>query len=242
MDTKKTLLLASNSPRRRELIGLLGIPFNSSAADVDESTLPNEAPADYVLRLAEAKAKACCPHPSLPPKGEETSSLPLRGRAERGGTVVIGSDTAVVYAGAILGKPKDASDAVSMLKELRGQTHQVYTAVALYEPESGQVLTELSISDVPMRAYSDAELEAYVKTGDPLDKAGAYAIQNAEFHPVEKFDGCYASVMGLPLCHLTRSLQKMGYTPETNVPAQCQATLAYDCSIHNAILRDENLE
>ena len=91
-----------------------------------------------------------------------------------------------------------------------------------------------------MRDYTDAELEAYVASGDPLDKAGAYAIQNAGFHPVEKFDGCYASVMGLPLCHLARSLKKMGLTPETDVPAQCQATLAYDCSIYDAILRDEN--
>jgi len=100
----------------------------------------------------------------------------------------------------------------------------------------------LSVSDVPMRAYSDVELEAYVQTGDPLDKAGGYAIQNAEFHPVEKFDGCFASVMGLPLCHLTRSLKKMGLSPETNVPDLCQATLAYDCSIYNAVLRDDTLE
>ena len=234
MKTNKKILLASNSPRRRELLALIGFPYQSSSADVDESILPNEAPADYVLRLAEAKARACCEQPSpsalTSPSGDSQREREL---------VVIGSDTAVVDAGEILGKPKDERDAVSMLKQLRGRTHQVYTAVALFNPESDQVITELSISDVPMRDYTDAELEAYVQTGDPLDKAGAYAIQNAEFHPVENFSSCYASVMGLPLCHLARSFPKMGLEPETDVPAQCQATLAYDCSIYNAVLNEK---
>ena len=199
------------------------------SADVDESIRPDEDPADYVLRLAEAKARACCDRPSPPALSQREREL-----------IVIGSDTAVVDDRDILGKPKDASDAESMLRQLRGRVHQVYTAIALFDPESDQVITELSVTDVPMRDYTDAELEAYVASGDPLDKAGAYAIQNAGFHPVEKFDGCYASVMGLPLCHLTRSLKKMGLTPETDVPAQCQTTLAYDCSIYDAILRDEN--
>ncbi len=226
MEKITNLLLASNSPRRRELLGLLGFSFDSSSADVDESILPNERPADYVLRLAEAKARACA----------ESGTEKCAGR------LVIGSDTAVVDAGEILGKPRDESDAVSMLKQLRGRTHQVYTAVALYDPKSDQALTELSISDVPMRNYSDAELDAYVQTGDPLDKAGAYAIQNAEFHPVENFDACYASVMGLPLCHVARSLTKIGLTPDADVPALCQETLAYDCSIYKVVLHDEKIE
>lgn len=226
MEVDKKILLASNSPRRRELIGLLGFSFNSMSADVDESILSKEKPADYVLRLAEAKARACAES----------------GNGKCTGQVVVGSDTAVVDAGEILGKPKDASDAVSMLKQLRGRVHQVYTAIALFDPESVLVRTELSVTDVPMRNYGDAEIEAYVQTGDPLDKAGAYAIQSTDFHPVENFAGCYASVMGLPLCHLARSLRKMGQAPETDVPGLCQTTLAYDCSIYNAILRDENLE
>ncbi len=156
--------------------------------------------------------------------------------------MVIGSDTAVVDGSEILGKPRDASEAQLMLRTLRGRTHQVYTAIALFDPESDQVLTDLSISDVPMRAYSDAEIDAYVASGDPLDKAGAYAIQNAEFHPVENFAACYASVMGLPLCHLARALKKMGTPPETNVPAQCQATLAYDCPVYKTIIHAENPE
>jgi len=226
MKINKNLLLASNSPRRRELLALIGFPYQSNSADVDESILPNEAPADYVLRLAEAKARACAES----------------GNGKCSGHIVIGSDTAVVDAGEILGKPRDESDAVSMLRQLRGRTHQVYTAVALFDPENYQVLTELSISDVPMRDYSDSELDAYVQTGDPLDKAGAYAIQNVDFHPVESFSGCYASVMGLPLCHVARSLQKMGLKPEADVPTLCQATLLYDCSIYNAVLHDEKFE
>lgn len=220
----KELLLASQSPRRRELVGLLGFPFSSIAADVDERILANETPADYVLRLAEAKARACAKHENGTCSGQ----------------IVIGSDTAVVDAGAILGKPKDEREAEVMLRQLRGRTHQVYTAIALFDSASDQVITELSISDVPMRAYSDAELEAYVASGDPLDKAGAYAIQNADFHPVERFAGCYASVMGLPLCHLARSLRTMGAAPKTHVPAQCQAALAYDCPVYQTILCDEN--
>ena len=223
MKMNKKILLASNSPRRRELLALIGFPYQSSSADVDESILPNEKPADYVLRLAEAKARACA----------------TSGTEKCAGQLVIGSDTAVVDDGEILGKPKDERDAVFMLKQLRGRTHQVCTAVALFNPESDQVITELSISDVPMRDYSDAELEAYVQTGDPLDKAGAYAIQNAEFHPVENFNSCYASVMGLPLCHLARSFPKMGLEPETDVPALCQVTIAYDCSIYNAVLNEK---
>ena len=238
MNEKKSLLLASNSPRRRELLAFSGIPFTVAAADVDESILSNEKPADYVVRLAEVKARACCPHPNLPPRGEGTSPLSLRERAGGEGKIVIGSDTAVVDAGEILGKPRDESDAESMLRQLRGRTHQVYTAIALFDVERGRLLSELSISDVPMRDYSDAELEAYVQTGDPLDKAGAYAIQNGEFHPVENFSGCYAGVMGLPMCHVARNFKKLGIEPENDIPQVCQSSLNYDCSIYGAILRD----
>ncbi len=222
MNEKKSLLLASNSPRRRELLAFTGIPFTIAAADVDESILSNEDPADYVVRLAEAKARACAES----------------GNGKCSGQVVIGSDTAVVDAGEILGKPRDASDAESMLRQLRGRTHQVYTAIALFDVERGRLLSELSISDVPMRDYSDAELEAYVQTGDPLDKAGSYAIQNGEFHPVEVFADCYASVMGLPMCHVARNLKKLGIEPENDIPQVCQSSLSYDCSIYSAILRD----
>jgi MAF protein len=136
----------------------------------------------------------------------------------------------------ILGKPKDWKDAERMLKQLRGHTHQVFTGVALYRPRDKKLLTELCVTDVPMRDYSDGEIIAYIRTGDPMDKAGAYAIQHAEFHPVEAMRGCYASVMGLPLCHLTRALQKLGIPPKTDAPSACQTFLNYPCPLASEIL------
>jgi MAF protein len=106
----------------------------------------------------------------------------------------------------ILGKPVDAREAAAMLQQLRGRIHQVITAVAVYRPADGRIVSDLCITDVKMRAYTEDEILAYVATGDPLDKAGAYAIQHAGFDPVESLQGCFANVVGLPLCILNRSL------------------------------------
>lgn len=225
MDNEKNLLLASQSPRRRELLGWLGFPFESMAADVDERLLPDETPAEYVTRLAETKARACAE------PGDDSCA----------GRVVIGSDTAVVDAGETLGKPGDAREAELMLRQLRGRTHQVYTGIAIYEVESDRVVRDLCVSDVPMREYDEEEMRAYIQTGDPLDKAGAYAIQNDEFAPVENFSGCFASVMGLPLCHLARNLKEAGMPVAVNLPAVCKASLNYACSISAAVLRGEEI-
>ncbi len=251
------LVLASNSPRRRNLLALGGWTFDIRPADVDESPLPGERPADYVLRLAEAKARACA---------EEAGP----------GQVIIGSDTTVADGNEIFGKPTDAAEAARWLRQLRGRVHQVYTGIALFAPTptsgdvglrdgsrsdseisrfrdqrrersddqnrlSGSLITDLCITDVPMRDYTDAEIDLYVATGDPLDKAGAYAIQSPAFHPVERLAGCYASVMGLPLCHLTRSLRKLGIEPKTDISAECQKHLNYDCPVTKAILAGENV-
>ena len=156
-------------------------------------------------------------------------------------SAIIAADTAVVDGGDILGKPLDEEDAVRMLKRLRGHTHQVYTGLALLRLSDGQFLTDLSVTDVPMRTYSDEEIAAYVQTGDPLDKAGAYAIQHPGFHPVETLEGCFASVMGLPLCRLTHLLQQFDIAPETSVALRCQNELQYDCPISTAILRGESV-
>jgi len=234
-----SLLLASQSPRRRELLSLLGIPFEVAVADVDESLLPEEEPSAYVLRLAEAKARACAHPPLTPPLGGRTESFPLRGKGGMG--VVIGSDTAVVDAGETLGKPRDTREAELMLRKLRGRRHQVYTAIAVWDETSKKSFSELCISDVPMRDYSDDEMLSYIATGDPLDKAGAYAIQHPEFQPVENFEGCFASVMGLPLCHLARNLKKIGVDVDVEMPQRCQSALAYECTISDAILRGENM-
>ena len=200
--TSPTLLLASQSPRRKELLGLAGWDFTILAADVDESLRPGEAPSDYVLRLAASKARA------------------LASQAEAG-QVIVAADTTVVAEGVVLGKPADAIEARVMLQRLRGQVHQVYTAVAVYAPDSGRLETDLCVTDVRMRPYSDAEIEAYIASGDPLDKAGAYAIQHSGFHPVQEIRGCYDCVVGLPLSHLARILQRIGVELPRELPEPC---------------------
>ncbi len=215
---KTILLLASNSPRRKQLFALGNWTFNVIVSDVDESQQAGEAPREYVLRLAQAKALA------VAEKADPEN-------------IIIGSDTAVVDGDEILGKPKDEEDAGRMLKQLRGHTHQVFTGVAVYRVDDGTMLTELCVTDVPMRAYSDVEIQAYVKTGDPLDKAGAYAIQHPDFQPVESMNGCYASVMGLPMCHVLRTLRKLDVHPQADVPLACQSLLNYQCRVSSEILR-----
>jgi MAF protein len=216
------LLLASNSPRRRELLSLGDWMFSVSVSNVDESQRIGEAPPDYVLRLAEAKVRAAVIH----------------ARPEH---IIIGADTAVVDGSRILGKPRDMKEATAMLKFLRGHAHQVYTALAVLRMNDECLVTDLCVTDVPMRNYGDEELETYVLTGDPLDKAGAYAIQHPGFHPVENMKGCYASVMGLPLCHLIRVLRKLDVAAGTDVPAACQSLLQYPCPVSRAILRGEQI-
>ncbi|NPV78038.1 MAG: septum formation protein Maf [Anaerolineae bacterium] len=216
-----TLLLASSSPRRRYLLSLAGWTFSIAPAEVDETPFPAEKPQPYTLRLAEAKARAV---------------LPLA--AEN--TLILAADTTVADGDALLGKPAGADEARQMLRRLRGRTHQVYTAVAALEPASGRLLTDLCSSQVPMREYSDDEMEAYIASGDPLDKAGAYAIQNSAFQPVASFRGCFANVMGLPLCHLTRMLKKFEVAPRQDVAQACQTALRYECSIYPAVLRGED--
>ena len=216
---KPLLILASNSPRRRQLLALADLKFNVVAADVDESQFSHgESPADYVLRLAETKARA------------------IRADADQ---IILAADTTVVDGTDILGKPKDDADAIAMLKRLRGHRHQVYTGIALLRLSDGLLLKDLCVTDVPMRNYSDEEILAYVQTGDPLDKAGAYAIQHPQFHPVAEISGCYASVMGLPVCHVILLMRKMDIQPNAEFFAGCETLLEYRCPVSNAILSDK---
>lgn len=214
------IVLASNSPRRRELLALTQWNFTVSVADIDESVYENESPADYVLRLAETKARAVA-------DGMQTDRI------------VLAADTTVVDGRDILGKPTSDAEAFAMLTQLRGRTHQVYTGIALLRVSDGLLLKELSVTDVPMRVYSDDEIHKYIATRDPFDKAGAYAIQHAEFHPVANLSGCHASVMGLALCHVTRMMQKMDVAPNADVPANCQKYLDYECPVYGKILNGE---
>ena len=215
---ERPLVLASASPRRFELFGLLGIPFSTAQAGTDERARPQEPPTRAVQRLAHEKAAA------------------VAGRLDGRPTIVVGADTVVVLDGRILGKPADAAEAFAMLRALRGRRHHVYTALSLLPLPGGAPLACLAHTDVPMRAYSEAEIERYVASGDPFDKAGAYAIQNPAFRPVPRLDGCYANVMGLPLCHLVTQLRRLGVHPPADIPRACQAATGYRCSVFDSIL------
>ncbi|HEY3344523.1 MAG TPA: Maf family protein [Anaerolineaceae bacterium] len=199
------LILASTSPRRRQILTLGGWPFSVQPADIDEQPLPGETPRDYVLRLAEAKALTAA----------------RRAPASSPEWAVIASDTTVVDGETILGKPAGDADAIRMLTALRGRVHQVLTGVAVLRRSDGLLLKEVCLTDVRMRPYTDAEIRDYVASGDPLDKAGAYAIQHPAFHPVESLQGCYPSVMGLPLCRVTHLLAELGIPPASNVTRSC---------------------
>lgn len=220
MNHKVVLALASSSPRRRQLLALGGWMFHVTPADVDETPLPGEAPRDYVTRLAALKALAVAD--MLRPEG-----------------VAVAADTTVVDGLAIMGKPRDATEAVQMLQQLRGRTHQVYTAIAILFHGSRDPIVDVCMTHVPMRNYTNEEIFAYIATGDPFDKAGAYAIQHQKFNPVASLEGCYANVVGLPLCHLTRMLEKHAIPARTDVPRNCQRTLNYDCPVYSQILQGQ---
>jgi septum formation protein len=219
---KGRLLLASQSPRRRELLALLGLPFETAAPDVDESPQASEPPPALAARLSQAKARAC--------SGWNRS---IAGNAH---AVVIACDTIVALERLVLGKPRDEAEAAEMLRQLRGRPHSVYTAVTLLEEAADRAVTDVAETQVVMRPYTDAELTAYVASGDPMDKAGAYAIQHSSFHPVSKVRGCYANVMGLPLCHLTRSLRMWEIELQQDVPTVCQSHIGCRCAVYESIL------
>ncbi len=216
------LVLASNSPRRRQMLTWVGWEHIVQPADIDETPLAGEEPAAYVLRLAEGKARSV---------GAQMQTRAL----------VIAADTTVADGVQVLGKPADSQEAVAMLKQLRGRIHQVYTAVAVFDPAGGRLETDLCVSQVQMRAYSDEEIHSYVASGDALDKAGAYAIQHQQFHPVINFNGCFASVAGLPFCHLLRTLKKIDVAPNANIPQTCQTHFQYSCPIFERVLNGENV-
>ncbi|MGH2458411.1 MAG: Maf family protein [Chloroflexota bacterium] len=193
MTSSPSLVLASTSPRRRELLGRLGQPYTVVPIDVDETPLPGERPAQTAERLALAKARAA------------RAALPADVEA-----VIVGADTIVVHHGHPLGKPETPAEAVGMLQRLRGETHRVISGVAVLDTRTGADRIATATTRVHLRPLTDAEIAAYVATGDPLDKAGAYAIQNREFQPVEWIEGCYSNVVGLPLCTLATELIAFG--------------------------------
>ena len=184
-----SLILASSSPRRRELLGALGLRFSVRAADLDETPLPAEEPRDTVLRLAKAKAAARA-HP---------------------GELVLAADTLVVIESELLGKPEDPADARRMLERIAGREHTVLTGVALEEPGRNRRTAAVASSRVRMAALSRAEIDWYVGTGEPLDKAGSYAVQGLGALFVEEVFGNYTNVVGLPLPLTYRLFRELGY-------------------------------
>ena len=172
------IILASASPRRAELLRAAGIDFDVRPADIDETMRPGEEPADYVSRLAEAKARAV--------------------HERDGNQTVLAADTAVVVDGQILGKPMDEADAKRMLRMLGGRSHEVLTAVSLFHP--GEIVdTRIDATTVEFAELSDADIEWYVSSGEPMDKAGAYAVQGLASRFVTRIDGSYSNVVGLPI-------------------------------------------
>jgi septum formation protein len=233
---KQQFILASNSPRRQELLKILGLSFivlppvtqliNERDAGVDETPLPGETPSTLVQRLSRLKAEAVAANLSSP-----APMLPI---SEIGQIIIIAADTEVALADKILGKPGNAAEAIQMLQLLRRQSHQVYSGltVALLSGQKSRFITRLHQSTVWMRPYTNAEIAAYVASGDPLDKAGAYGIQNRAFAPVERLDGCFASVMGLPLGELAAAFREIGLLlPEIGL--LCTGYTGYPCCQHN---------
>jgi MAF protein len=187
------LVLASASPRRRELLALLGLPFSVVPADVDEALREGETPVEAAVRLARAKAWEGA-------RGLGTTTARPRSLSP----LVLGADTVVALAGRIYGKPADAAEATAMLADLRGRAHTVITGVALVDPAGMDARVAAPATTVLMRPYTDAEISASITAGTPFDKAGAYAIQDEVFAPVARIDGCYCNVMGLPLWTVRR--------------------------------------
>ena len=181
------VILASQSPRRKELLGLTGLDFVIRVADIDETMDPNTTPYDEVARLSREKAMAV-------PREEDD--------------VVIAADTIVVCDGARLGKPRDEADAYRMLSMLSGRDHQVMTGLTVLKGSRAQTVTE--VTDIHFRELSEKEIRAYIATGEPMDKAGAYGIQGGAALFVSHLKGDYFNVVGLPVCALTGMLRRLG--------------------------------
>ncbi|MEX1020239.1 MAG: nucleoside triphosphate pyrophosphatase [Litorilinea sp.] len=209
------LILASSSPRRQAFFHALGLSFRILTAELDESPLLGESPVELVARLAQAKAAAVAEQ--IPQPDDATTPL------------IVAADTIVALDGEILGKPAHAQDATAMLQRLRGQSHQVHSAVALRGLDEAALRLRVNSTTVTMRDYTDAEIAAYVATGDPLDKAGAYALQDPLFAPAAELRGCLASVVGLPLADLAELLHGYGIVPSCALASICETQAAFAC-------------
>ncbi len=187
----KKLILASSSPRRAELMKQIGLNFEIKVSSVDETLLPGLSPPELVERLAERKAAAVA--------------------RELNDGIVIGADTVVVWRGQVLGKPLSEPEAFDMLAKLQGGVHEVFTGVALIDARSGKVLVEHEKTRVFFRAMEEEEINRYVASGEPFDKAGAYGVQGLAAIFIKRLEGCYTNVVGLPLARLSVMLKEFGF-------------------------------
>ena len=188
------LILASASPRRAEILAAAGIPFEIRAPKIDESRLTGESPEKMVERLAREKANAVA-----------------RAGNFSGPHIILGADTVVVAGEEILGKPRDPAIAREMLLKLRGRKHRVLTGFALLRTQDGEIRAGSETTRVWFSAMTDAEIDAYVDTNEPLGKAGAYAIQGIAGRFIPQIDGCYFNVVGLPLARIWQALKELGW-------------------------------
>jgi MAF protein len=198
-------------------MALTGWVVEPMPANTDERQLPDEDAAAMTLRLSRSKAQS----------------------AAEGAELVLGADTVVVDGDRMVGKPVDVDDARRTLQRLRGRTHRVITSITVLETDAGVQLEDSCVSEVPMRGYSDTDIENYLASQSPLDKAGSYGIQDGGFRPVEMtaMRDCFANVMGLPLCHVVRTLRKLGHEPPADVPTACQRHTGYKCGVYADILQ-----
>jgi septum formation protein len=186
------IVLASASPRRSELLARLGIRFSIVPSAIPEDEQPGETPEEHVLRLARAKA------------------LEVARREEVAGRWFLGSDTVVVRDDAILGKPRDAAEAAAMLRSLSGRRHRVVSGYAVHDRASGATVSGAVTTAVRFKELTEAEIAGYIATGEPFDKAGAYAIQGLGVFMVLGIEGSYTNVVGLPLCEVVEVLERLG--------------------------------
>lgn len=212
MESPPKIVLASASPRRRQLLSQLGLQFAVVASHVDEDPLPGESPSETQLRITRAKAAA----------------IAVSLHDEPHAWVVVACDTTVLLDGEMLNKPADEAEAWSMLRRLRGRSHIVQSCLVVLEGGAGHTehyRTDLLCSEVQMRHYSDDEIRQYIASGDPFDKAGSYAVQHPQFRPVETISGCPLNVIGLSLCRLR------AYLPQLPAPDHvCEAWFGRACT------------
>ena len=214
-----TFILASASPRRRHLLGLTGWGVIVRPVEVDEAPKPGELAEVMARRLALAKMRAT------------VSIQDMHG-------VILAADTIVADGDQLLGKPVNTNEAQAMLMKLRGRSHCVYTAIALTDVSSNREQIDVCKTIVPMRDYSQDEVATYILSGEPLDKAGSYGIQDNGFRPVvvKMLKDCYTNVMGLPLCHVVRAMHSLGHPSTIDIPAACQISTGFKCTVHHEIL------